>query len=258
MEFLTRDASALLGGLGEAAPFAAIAFLVVSYFMLTWDRTRANSPSKDDTQAGLKLVLYALMLVSLMMAVGGVGGLVSVVFSGFKGGASQIKPVVAPIVVGAIGLLVFGKVFMSRTNDSANHQPERYFLGAVTVLYGGIALLSFAGLFNGLIQDAPWEHNSGMLAAAAVSGAVAILALMKFGALSGWVAPVRPVAPPPMQNPQQSQGYPPQGGGYPPQGGGYPPQGGGYPPQGGGYPPQGGGYPPQGGGYGGQGGGYGR
>ncbi|MGE5187185.1 MAG: hypothetical protein ACM31C_34285 [Acidobacteriota bacterium] len=226
--------------------------MVLSYLLLTWDRTRANSPSKDDTQAGLKLVLYGLMFVSLMIAVGGVGGVISVVFSGFKGGASQIKPVVAPIVVGGLGLVVFGKVFMSRTNDATAHQPQRYFLGAVTVIYGGIALLALVGLFNGLIMEAPWEHNSGLFATAVVSGAVTVLALVKFGTLSGWTTPVRPVAPPPMQNPQQSQGYPPQGGGYPPQGGGYPPQGGGYPPQGGGYPPQGGG------GYGQGGGGYGR
>ncbi len=244
MEFLFREglSTGLLAAMGMAAPFVAITFVVVSYFMLTWDRTRANSPSKDDTQGGIKLVLYGLMLVSLMMAVGGVDGLVAVVFSGFKGGASQIKGVVPPIVVGGVGLLVFGKVFMSRTNDATAHQPQRFFLGSVAVLYGAVMLIAFSELFNGLIMEVPWEHNSGTFAAAVVSGAVSILALMKFGAVSGWTAPVRPVAPPPMQNPQQSQGYPPQGGGYPPQGGGYPPQGGGYPPQGGGYPPQQGGW----------------
>jgi hypothetical protein len=81
-----------------------------------------------------------------------------------------------------------------------------------------------------------------------VSGAVALLAISRFGAASGWTQAAPPA--PPMQYPPQGGqgGYPQQGGGYPPQGGGYPPQGGGYPPQGGGYPPQGGGYPPQGGG----------
>jgi hypothetical protein len=250
--------SGLLAAIGMAAPFIAILFVVIAYFMITWDRARATSPSKDDTQVGIKLVLYALMLTALMMAVGGVTSLVQVIFTGVKGGAAQIKPVIPPIIVGGAGFFLILKALLPRTNSATLHQPERYFLGAISVIYGAIALFSLDELLSGLIQDQPWDHNAGAFAGTILSGVVAMFGIMRLGARSGWVAPTPP-APPPMQNPQQSQGYPPQGGGYPPQGGGYPPQGGGYPPQGGvGYPPQGGGgYPPQGGGYPPQ-GGYGR
>jgi len=44
------------------------------YFILTLDRQRANSISKDDTQAGLKLVLFGLMIAGVTLAAGGPHG----------------------------------------------------------------------------------------------------------------------------------------------------------------------------------------
>jgi hypothetical protein len=263
---LMRAMEELPAVIGMASPFLAIGFLAFGYFMITLDRSRAGSASKDDGQVGIKLVLHALVLMGVMMAAGGVTQLAAYVFSGFKGGAGPIKQAIPPIAIGAVVVLLAAKAFLPRTNNATNHQAERFMLGTLAIIYGGFMLLELDLFVTGLINDRPWEANSGAFASGVVSAAVTMLGIMRLGSISGWVAP----APPPPPPPQQSQGmppgggYPPQGGGYPPQGGGYPPQGGGYPPQGGGYPPQGGGgYPPQGGGYppqggGGGGGGYGR
>jgi hypothetical protein len=249
MEFL-REAGALPGIIGMASPFVAVAFVVFGYFMITLDRSRASSPSKDDTQVGIKLVLNGFILMGIMLAAGGVTTLAAYGFSGFKGGSGPIKAAIPPIAIGAIAVVVASKAFLSRTNNSANRQTERFMWGTLAILYVGFSLLALDNFITGLIMDVPWEANAGAFASGVVTGAVAVFAIVKLGGISGWVAPAPP--PPPAQ---QSSGMPPQGGGYPPQGGGYPPQGGGYPPQGGGYPPQGGGYPPQGGGYPPQGGG---
>ena len=264
MEF-ARAMDELPAVIGLVSPFIAILFVAFGYFMITLDRSRAGSTSKDDTQVGIKLVLHGLILMGVMMAAGGVTGLAGYVFSGFKGGSGPIKHAVAPIAVGAITIVLAAKAFLPRTNNSSNHQPERFMLGVLGILYGGFMLVSLNTFIGGLINDVPWEGNAMAFAGTVVSAAVALLGIIRLGSLSGWVAPAPPPPPPPSQHsggmPPGGGGYPPQGGGYPPQGGGYPPQGGGYPPQGGGYPPQGGGYPPQGGGGyppQGGGGGYGR
>lgn len=245
----------LLGALGSKevlgilGTVAAIIFVGAGYFFISLDRQRANSVTKDDTQVGLKLVLYGLVLAGISIAAGGVTSLLSFIFGGFKGGSLPIRQALPPIVVGALVVLIVAKALLPRTNAATQKQPERYLLGALGIQYGVVAILSVNGLLNGLFLEAPWAYTSGSLASVAVSGAVAFLAITRFGAVAGWTAP--PPPQPPMQYPPQGGGYPPPGGGYPPQGGGYPPQGGGYPPQGGsGYgPPQGGGGygPPQGG-----------
>jgi hypothetical protein len=233
--------------------FVAIQFVGASYFLLTLDRARPTSLAKDDTQAGLKIVLYGLILAGIVTASGGLDQLLTYMLAGFKGGSAPIKMALPSIIVGALVVLIVAKALLPRTNAATAHQPERYLAGFLGVGFGVFAIGSVNGLLTGLFADMPWAYNAGNLAGIVVYGAIMVFAIRRFGSLSGWTTPA-PAAPPP---PQQSQGYPPQGGGYPPQGGGYPPQGGGYPPQGGGYPPQGGGYPPQGGGYPPQ-GGYGR
>lgn len=219
MEFLRDPAAAV----GMVAPFVAVAFVAFGYFMITLDRSREGSASKDDGQVGIKLVLHGLILMGIMMAAGGVTELAAYVFSGFKGGSGPIKMAIPPIVVGAITVLLAAKAFLPRTNSSAHHQAERFMLGALAITYAGFMLLSLDQFITGLILDAPWERNSGAFATTVVSAAVAILGIVRLGAISGWVAPA-PRPPPPAQ---QSSGMPPQGGGYPPQGGGYPPQQGG-------------------------------
>jgi hypothetical protein len=227
--------------------FSAVLFVGAAYFLLTLDRTRANSLSKDDTQAGLKIVLFGIILAGVVMAAGGADQLLTYVFGGFKGGSGPIKMAIPPIVVGALTVVIVLKVVLPRTNAATQRQAERYFLGALAIQFAVFGLANLQGFLSGLFTDMPWGMNAGNISGAVIGAAVLFFALGRFGAISGWTAPV---APPPMQHPPQGGGYPPQGGGYPPQGGGYPPQGGGYPPQGGGgYPPQGGGgYPPQGGG----------
>jgi len=245
----------------QAIPIAiAVLFIGASYFIITLDRTRANSPSKDDTQVGIKLVIWAFIIAGVGLAAAGVDGILSFALGGFKGGSMGIRAALAPIIVGAGVVVLFGIVFLSKTNNATQKQPERYALGVMGFAYGIQAIFELTQVINGVFVSASWGEISGGLAGGVVHGAIGFMAILMLGARSGWTGPAPPRMPMPGQQPPQNyppQGYPPQGGGYPPQGGGgYNPQGGGgYNPQGGqggGYPPQGGqggGYPPQGGGY---------
>jgi hypothetical protein len=229
----------------------AISYAFFAMGLITLDRFRPGSTSKDDTQVELKVLLFALALIGLALGAGGVTDLVAIIASGFKGGGDAIKHVLAPIVVGGGTVAAMLLALLPRTNAQTARGPEALALLTVGLYFVGSAIFGAYEFINGLVMSAAWAESSSGLAVAIVHGVIGFAALTRLGTLAGWTAPVRP--PPPQYPPQ---GYPPQGGGYPPQGGGYPPQGGGYPPQGGGYPPQGGGYPPQGGGYPPQGGGY--
>lgn len=216
---------------------AAIAFIGVSYFVITIDRTRPNSPSKDDTQVGIKLVIWAFIIAGVGLATGGVDAILAYVLGGFKASSLVLRGALGPLVVGAGVVVLFWLVLLPKTNNASLRQCERYALGVVGFAYGIQAVVELSEAISGVFTSAAWGEISGSMSGALVHGAVGFLAIVLLGSRSGWTSP-----PPPMRMP-----YPPpqqQGGGYPPQGGGYPPQGGGYPPQGGGYPPQGGGYPP--------------
>jgi hypothetical protein len=239
---------AILQMVMQLIPIAiAVVFIGASYFIITLDRQRANSPSKDDTQVGIKLVIWAFIIAGVGLAAAGVDSLLSFALGGFKGGSMMIRAALAPIIVGAGTVVLFGLVFLGKTNNATMKQPERYALGLMGFTYGIQALFELTQVINGVFVSASWGDISGGLAGGVIHGAIGFVAILMLGAKSGWTGPAPPQRM--MQNMPGQGGAPPQGGGYPPQGGGYPPQGGGYPPQGGGYPPQGGGgYPPQGGG----------
>lgn len=221
---------------------AAITFVAAAYLFITIDRHRGDSPSKDDKQVGLKLVLFGLVLAGIHYAAGGVASVLAYILGGAKDGSGPIRATIPSILVGGAVVFVVYKMLLPRTNAAAHRQAERFMLGLVGLEYGVLAILGLHGFLSALFLDYGWNAMSSGIAWAAVYGAVAFLAISRFGALSGWTMPVRPAAPGPMQFPPQGQG--PQGGNFPQGGGYYPPQGGGYPPQGGGYPPQGG-YPPR-------------
>jgi hypothetical protein len=260
MERLLGSSSGLIAGIAAAVGYAFFALIVI-----TLDRFRATSASKDDTQVELKILLYALALLGLFIAADGAGGLLATIASGFKGGGDAIKLALPPIVVGVGVLAAIVFLFLPRTNAGTVRTAEALALFTLGLYFGVSAIINAYGFITSVVMSGPWATSAGALSRIVVDGAIGVIALTRLGALSGWIIPVRPVAPPPAY-PPAGGGYPPPGGGYPPQGGGgYPPQGGGYPPPGGGgyspqggggYPPQGGGgYPPQGGG-GGGGGGY--
>lgn len=251
MERMLASSGGFVFGIAAAVGYSLLALVVI-----TLDRFRANSTSKDDPQVELKILLFALALMGVFLSSDGAAGVVASITSGFKGGGEPIKLALPAIAVGAGTYAAVSLLFLPRTNSSTVHAAEALALLIVGVYFGSSAIAGAYLFITNLVMSGPWETGSGGLAKLIVDGAIGVLGLTRLGALAGWVVPVRPVAPPPPQYPPQGGGYPPQGGGYPPQGGGYPPQGSGYPPQGGGYPPQGGGYPPQGGGYPPQGGGY--
>ncbi len=252
-----EDIGSMMMGMLPAIGAAAIApaFVIFGYwFLVFWDR-REDRASKDDKQLGTKLVLWGFILGGIVGILGGADMLVSFVLSGFKGGFAAIKGALAGIVTGVAVAGAFGMLFLPRTNNAANPQIERYAMGLLGLGTGLAAIASLSALINSVFFAKGWRTDiAPNLSHLAVFGAVAGVALLRHGKLSGWTEPVRPAMPQAPAGggypPQAGGGYPPAGGGYPPAGGGYPPAGGGgYPPQGGGYPPQGGGgYPPQGGG----------
>lgn len=242
----------LLPSLLSALP--AVLFVAAAYLIITLDRQRENSPSKDDTQVGIKLVLWGLTIAGIGLATSGLTGLLAHALGGFKGGGGPLKLAMPPIIVGVVTALVMLKALLPKTNNATARQPERYALGYLSIMYGALALGALNEVLTGLFASAPWAMTSSAVASLLVSGAIGFLSLLLLGARSGWTGPAVPQMPM-QQPPQQGGGYPPQGGGYPPQGGGgYPQGGGGYPQGGGGYPQGGGGYGQ--GGYGQGGGGY--
>jgi hypothetical protein len=252
----------IMGLLMGVLPIAiAVLFVGASYFIITLDRMRDNSPSKDDTQVGIKLVLWAFIIAGIGMAAGGIYALLYFALSGFGGGFGAIRGSLAPLVVGSGVVVFFGLVLLPKTNNATMKQAERYAFGMLGFSYGIQAVYEMLQVINGVFVSASWAGISGGLTGVLVHGSIGFVAIIMLGSKSGWTGPSPPQRM--MQMPGQGggqpppqQGYPPQGGGYPPQGGGYG-GGGGYPQGGGGGYPQGGGggYPPQGGGYGG-GGGY--
>lgn len=224
----------------QMLPVAVAVFYVgASYLVVTLDRSRPTSPSKDDTQVGIKLIIWAFVIAGLGFAAGGVDAILSYALGGFRGGSLPLRAALGPLVVGAGITVVFGIVLLGKTNNATHKQPERYALGVIGLYFGILALVEITQVISAVFVAASWGEISSGFAGSLVHGALGILAIVMLGGRSGWTGPTPPRLP--------NQGYPPpQQGGYPPPQGNYPPPQGGYTP--GGYNPQGGGYPPQGGG----------
>jgi hypothetical protein len=108
MERLLNFSPGLAIGMTAAITYAFFALLLIAL-----DRFRPSSTSKDDTQVELKVLLFALALIGLALAAGGVTDLVAIIAGGFKGGGDAIKHVLAPIVVGG-GVMAAMLVMFSR------------------------------------------------------------------------------------------------------------------------------------------------
>jgi hypothetical protein len=253
--------------MSELAQVVSALFFVGAYFYGVWDNRKAAEDASDD-QIMLKVVLFTLAIGALGIAAAGLDTLISAAATGAKD-TGLYKMGTAKLVSGAAVLAGIAMVLLPRTNNLKFPLIFRVALGFVGTAAGLAAILAFEQFATNMIAgEGEWANKAQPLGGLITMGGIAFASIRHLGQMSGWTAPVRPVAAAPVQQhaPQASGGYPQPGGpmqGMPPQGGGYPPQGmpqgGGYPPQGGGYPPQGGGYPPQGGGYppqGGQGGGY--
>lgn len=251
------------GGVGGGLQAAAAAVLVLGYFYIFWDKRKDESSNKDDGQAGIKIVLFTIILFSLGMAAGAVDSLLGWLLSGAKGGAGPIKASMGPLVAGGGGVALVLLMLLPRTNNKDYPQAERFATGAVGLVAIVTAIGSLNGLLDALLTSKGWR-GAGALQTAhlLVSGGLGFFALTRFGGMSGWTAPAKPA--PMMQQggyqpqagyQQQAQMQGQQQGGYQQPQQGYPPQQQGYPPQGG--MPPGGQYPQGGGGQGGGQGGYG-
>jgi len=207
-------------------------FVVVSYVVITLDRRREGSPNRDDTQVGIKLVIFALMITAVLTAAHAAQLLLGFILGGFKGGWKAMRdPFASMIAFGGPAVALY-LLFLPRTNYTERPAAERMAVGAVAAIAGAVALTGLDAFLRFLLAGADWAFISAGLASVGVWGGVAVLAILRLGALSGWRvmmprAPQMPMMPPmsgPMGQPPQ-QGMPPLGGGYPPQqGGGWPGQ----------------------------------
>jgi hypothetical protein len=241
-----------IGGGLTAAP-AAVAALPVLYLLARWDANREDGSGRGDAHIGLKTLLAGFMLLGVLIATDGVRDAVGFVLLKIKGGATMqlLRVAIGHLVAGAAVAAGVWMFAWPATNHQSYPKIARMAVGVAAAIAGAVAIVSFASFAGGAIGGEAWGNIAPSLALVFSYGPLAVLALGRFGRMSGWTPPQRTQAyagPPGGYPPQAPPGYPPAGyppqGGYPPPGGGYPPQGG-YPP-GGGAPP-GGGYPPQGG-----------
>jgi hypothetical protein len=221
---------------GLEMPMLVATFGLLGYAVLQLDRRRDGSPSRDDTQIGLKVALFAVLAASVLLAASGARSLLAFILGGFKG-FSTMRSALATLVAGGGVAFATYALLLPRTNYQEKPAVERITLGMVGLVVGGRALLELDGFLKNLFAGSSWSDISSGLASVGVAGGVAALALIRLGSLSGWRA-VPKVPPMPMQPPMTGQPMPPPAG-MPPLGGGYPPNNsGGYPPQGGGWPGQ--------------------
>lgn len=246
---------------------AAVIMVAACYFFTFWDRRREDCPDAEDTQLGLKLLLYGFLMIALAYAASGLHSVLFFLLSAakpsflIKGGLGSL------IAGGAVFGLVFA-VFLKRTNAQTYDRVERWTLAFVAAAAGAAAVTAFYELLTGLFTSRAWRlHasdaegaakllatlkmgkavNASYLAELLVFGPLAFLALSRFGAVSGWTIPVRQAPMQGFQQPAPGQGYPQgqmqQQGSQPQQPYGQqpaPPQGGGFP---GGGQQGGGGFP---------------
>lgn len=257
MEFLGQ-----LAGLMENPAFFTLPYFIFVYWYILRDRKREGSDNADDGHLGLKLILYWFLVVTLFFAVSGFNTILGYLLMG------------APhknLLLGGLGELIAGGglftaiflLLLPRSNYKDYPRVERFAVGFIAAAAGMMTVFAIRSFLKGLFTGADWKSSNAPQFATMISyGAVAFLALIRYGQMSSWIAPVRPQMPagygggmpqqmPPQQMPQQPQQpqYPPQGGYNPQGGGGYNPQGGGggLPPpggSGGGFNP-GGGYQPR-------------
>lgn len=205
----------------------AVLFVVLAYFAIQLDRRREGSTSRDDTQVGIKVVVFALMITAALTAAHAAQSLLAFVLGGFKGGWKSMRDPFASVVAFGGPAVAIYLLFLPRTNALERPAVERMAVGAVAAIAGGAALVGLDAFLRFLFAGADWVLISSGLAAVGVWGGVAVLAILRLGMLSGWrVIPRVPQMPmmPPMGQPMPPQpGMPPLGGGYPPQNGGWPP-----------------------------------
>ena len=126
-------------------PLLPVLFIIIAYLYITLDRQRATSPSKDDTQVGIKLTLFALILAGLGLAAGGLTQLLAFALGGFKGGSGGVKEALPPILVGAGVVAAVALALLPRTNNGTYRQVERFALGALAVSFAIPAIFGLNG-----------------------------------------------------------------------------------------------------------------
>jgi hypothetical protein len=198
LQGLEAQAMSLIPQLIQLAQLASpgVLLVVVGYLYIAIDRNRANSTTKDDTQVGIKLVLFALTMVGIGLAAGGLQSILGYALGGFKGGGGPLKLYLPPVIVGAVVVLVMLLALLPRTNAATQKQPERFFLGILALVYGGASILSLNTLLQAVFTSAGWPAMAGAIASLVVNAAIGFMALIRFGAVSGWKAPVAAMPPP--------------------------------------------------------------
>ena len=218
------------GGGGTVSAMLVGVFLVLGYFAVLIDRRREGSPSRDDNQVGIKLVLYGVAIVAMLMVVGGLQQLFEYVLGGFKP-TEVLKRAGAALVAGGFVALGVIALALPRTNARQMPQVERYAWGLIALYTGITAVFALHLVVEGVFMSLPWAKIAGYLAQLFAYGVVTVLAIARLGRLSAWGAAAG-AGYAAGQPGYQQQGYQQQPGSYP-QGysgqQGYGQQGGGYP-----------------------------
>jgi hypothetical protein len=188
-----------------SALFLTFVFVAVGYIAIVIDRARAGSPGRDDTQAGLKLVVFGLAMAALSLVVLGVVRLLSTILGGFHDFVHSVRINVPAMIVGAGVLAGLATLVLPRTNHASHRQVERFATGLLTLQYGIAAIVMVYFLLTDVFLAGSWAEISDEAAHTVIYVVVAGAALLRFGSASGWSAPTpRPLPPPPLPEPQQA------------------------------------------------------
>jgi hypothetical protein len=224
-----NDVFSALGG--SAATTLVAAFLALGYFAVLIDRRREGSPSAQDNQVGIKLVLYGLAITGVLVVVTGLQHLFDFVLGGFKP-TETLKLAGADLVSGGFVALGVLALALPRTNARQMPQVERYAWGLIALYTGIISVFALQTVVKNVFMSVKWAEIAGGLAQLFAHAMVAVLAIARLGRLSSWGATSAPPYSGQQGGYQSSQGYSGQQGyqqGYGQQGGYGGSQGGGYP-----------------------------
>ncbi len=159
-----------------------IAFIAFGYLVVTLDRRREESRSRDDDQVGFKLALWAILIAAVLTAGEAFGDLLAFALGGFDG---HWEDATGHLLASAAATVVVAKVFLPKTNNADKPQIERFGLGTILALAGIRGLLGLDQTLVDTFDADGWTTISKGLATTVAAIGLALLTGWRYGALSG-------------------------------------------------------------------------
>ncbi len=177
----TPDFPSLFGPTAMAVSMG-IAFIAFGYLVVTLDRRREESRSRDDDQVGFKLGLWAILIAAVLTAGEAFGDLLAFALGGFDG---HWEDPTGHLLASAAATVVVAKVFLPKTNNADKPQIERFGLGTIMALAGIRGLIGLDQTLVDTFDADGWTTISKGLSTTLAAVGLALLIGWRYGALSG-------------------------------------------------------------------------